>query len=219
MGGYGSGNFGERYNKKGVTSGHRQLDSFSLTQALRLMKQKNLEIYSSTYNWPDLSKVACRLWPDRLEVTYRSNGAKRKDIFRFASVPNHYGGQERIYFLCPYCNRRSRYLYLTSSRFKCRICAKLNYESQQSGKGENLAAMKVMLYMWSRLRCIPPTSTPTDIARHVPLRPKGMHRATYERHLQELNKLQRVYIAEHSKQWQRIHRSMTKAREELLTDN
>ena len=107
MGGYGSGNFEERYNKKGLTGEHRQLDSFSLMRVLRLMKQKNLESHSSTISWPDMSKVACRLWFNRLEIAYKLNGAKSKDAFYFARIPNNYGGQARIYFLCPQCNRRS----------------------------------------------------------------------------------------------------------------
>ena len=108
MGGYGSGNFEERYDKCGITSEYRQLDSFSLRQALQLIKQKNLESHSSTINWPDGRKMCCRLYPDRLEIAYRHKGEGFKNAFNLVGVPNHYGGQDRIYFLCPWCKRRSR---------------------------------------------------------------------------------------------------------------
>ena len=215
MGGYGSGNFNERYDKRGLTSEHRQLDSFSLMQALRLMKLKNLESHSSTINWPGMSKAVCRLRSDRLEIAYNHEGKGIKDAFQLVGVPNYYGGRARIYFICPKCNRRSRLLYLITARFKCRKCAKLNYESQRVGRGESLAAMRVMTFMWSRFKCSPPTADPNDIARHISLRPKGMHRARYERLLKELTGLQRGYVAEVIKRQQRIEQALISARDGL----
>ena len=195
---------------------NRQFDSFSLMPVLRLMGLKNIETHSITISWPDMSKAACRLRPDRLEIAYSHEGKRIKDAFQLASIPNNYGGQERIYFLCPKCNRRSRLLYQIAARFKCRKCAKLNYESQQYGSDEKLAALRVTSFMWSRFKYNPPTSVPAIIAMHKPQRPKGMHRATYERLLEELAGLQRGYAAEVAKQQRRMEQVLVSAREGLL---
>lgn len=37
----------------------------------------------------------------------------------------------RMYFYCPYCGKRVRYLYHKKDQYMCRNCAKLNYRIQQ----------------------------------------------------------------------------------------
>ena len=54
-------------------------------------------------------------------------------------VKNIDGDSWRLYFLCPCCGQRIRYLYRNyeNGRYICRKCAKLNYRSQQvSGMAE-----------------------------------------------------------------------------------
>lgn len=47
------------------------------------------------------------------------------------------GKSVRMYFHCPYCERRVGYLYDYYKHYTCRKCAKLNYSSQQkSGMDE-----------------------------------------------------------------------------------
>ena len=54
-----------------------------------------------------------------------------------SSVPGIDGLSERLYFHCPHCGRRVRYLYDYYKHYACRKCAKLNYSCQQkSGMDE-----------------------------------------------------------------------------------
>lgn len=45
------------------------------------------------------------------------------------------GSRSRLYFGCPQCHRRVRYLYECSCSYACRHCLGANYESQQATKG------------------------------------------------------------------------------------
>lgn len=57
-------------------------------------------------------------------------------------VTNIDGKSIRLYFLCPKCGKRVRYLYKKDGGIICRTCAKLNYASQQkSGMEEILYKM------------------------------------------------------------------------------
>lgn len=53
-----------------------------------------------------------------------------EEVVRFDRTPCNYGG-ERLWFLCPHCRRRVAVLYGAGSRFLCRHCYNLPYQSQQ----------------------------------------------------------------------------------------
>ena len=183
--------------RRGNTSEYRQLDSFDSGKAIRILRQKNRESADTTIHFPDGRKIGCTLFLDRVKVMYGIKAGTENEIIQetihFSGVPNTFGGDDRIYFICPQCGRRSRYLYLIPPRFKCRICAKLIYITQQSTDNEMLAARKIMRHVREKLRDT--TVLPLQsLTYHVPSRPKGMHHATYDRLLAELTDLQSEYI-------------------------
>lgn len=53
------------------------------------------------------------------------------------SKTNGFGGKQ-LFFRCPYCDYRVRYLYYVNRTFTCRRCGRLNYRSQQRTKEPSL---------------------------------------------------------------------------------
>lgn len=84
---------------------------------------------------------------------------------------NHYGGRT-AYFVCPGCGTNRRYLYGAGERFKCRKCHRLTYATQRERAHDRATRKNQKLR--SRLK--------TDIGfEGAIIRPKGMHRKTFER--------------------------------------
>ena len=206
MNGYGSGNHSERHGRRGNTNEYRQLDSFYFGKFVQNISTKNRESVNTPITFPGRGKIGSTIYKDRLEIAYKIKTGTEKesirDIIHFSRIPNHYGGADRVYFTCPNCNRRARYLYLVPPRFKCRVCVGLNYDSQQKTKTETLAAYKILIYVQEKFRDEPEVSMLT-IADYVPPRPKGMHRITYERYLDRLARLQEEFLAVYSRRRKR----------------
>jgi len=84
----------------------------------------------------------------------------------------------RRLFVCPNCMRRVTNLYPQDQHFRCRRCGRFGYQSQRHSREtrglERVARIK---------RRLGGTGEPGE---SVPDRPKGMHRATYERLCAEL---------------------------------
>ena len=112
-----------------------------------------------------------------------------------SSVPGIGGKSTRLYFHCPYCGKRVRYLYRRQESYMCRGCAKLNYSSQQkSGMDEMRLKMeriveKKLGYTWWR-KDYP--DTPIQDLWHIP-KPPYMRWEKYERIMQEFRQLQKDY--------------------------
>ena len=103
------------------------------------------------------------------------------------------GKSVRMYFHCPYCGKRVRYLYRRQEDYMCRNCAKLNYASQQkSGMDEMLLKMKRIVEKelgyydwWKDCDCI------ADLP--APPKPPYMRWEKYASLVLELKKLQSDY--------------------------
>lgn len=109
-------------------------------------------------------------------------------------TPCHMGG-ERPWFSCPDCRRRAGNLYLlpATGRFTCRLCARLNYASQQQSRVETLIERAHKLR--ARLGCTgglfrPPLS---ELAK-----PRYMHWPKFWETLHRLNNLEQQVVAEMS---------------------
>lgn len=81
---------------------------------------------------------------DLVRLNYQSQYRDGETIQQDYSVPItwtpcHMGG-ERPWFSCPDCCRRAAILYLlpVTGRFTCRLCAGLNYASQQQSRANTL---------------------------------------------------------------------------------
>lgn len=94
--------------------------------------------------------------------------------------PNGYGGNQ-VFFLCPYCGKRVRYLYFVGG-LRCRKCAGLNYRSNQRTRDSFYYQDKGMELALKRLK---PYMTPDALSfdRWLPDKPKGMHKTTYQKYL------------------------------------
>jgi hypothetical protein len=90
---------------------------------------------------------------------------------RFDYTEVHFGGQ-RQWFLCPRCQRRCRIVY-GGSRFYCRKCYRLKYQSQ----AEDSAQRAITRAQATRKRL----GGFEGIDDPFPPKPKGMHWKTYNR--------------------------------------
>lgn len=186
MGGYGSGG----HNKKhGQVEQNMRVDSFAIYKFLQCDKYIHYKDQVDIYKGGTL----VRYHPQSGEMEIRENRAFYP--LEISRVKNIDGKSQRLYFYCPCCERRVRYLYRNSQdgTYGCRICAGLNYRSQQvSGqeqlriKMENIVEKKLDCYNWYHI-CEYIAELP------VPPKPPYMRYKEYEKLAAELKKLQKTY--------------------------
>lgn len=187
MGGYGSGGHNRTHGK---VENQSKVDSFNFYDYLKGDKYLHYKVnvdYRVTGG-----KIVYHV-PDKTASMYIDGAYCPLELSRVANVD---GKSQRMYFLCPECGKRSRFLYKRHSGYVCRNCAKLNYDSQQKSGREELI---------HKMRCIvekkleypywyyehPNTMLPE--LSFVP-RPPYMRLAKYDRLMQELKKLQKEYL-------------------------
>lgn len=105
MGGWGSGG---RNKTHGTVERYRRIDSFDLLRHIN--EAENVH--------------------DIFDPVFYGNNR-----FRLHWVEGVDGTNSRLYFGCPQCRRRVRYLYVRGGGYVCRHCLKANYESQQIRPG------------------------------------------------------------------------------------
>lgn len=111
-------------------------------------------------------------------------------------TPSGFGGS-CVFWLCPRCGKRVRFLYFKGRGFLCRGCAKLNYRCQQRTKDSVNHARDGLKLAREKLRWEPPFPVvPAEFPCVVPDRPKGMHRTTYYRYLARYRRYQEKYQRE-----------------------
>lgn len=144
MGGRGSGNW-HRWNTKTTLEQTRRID-------IRYMKKRGLlkPGYGGSLSWscngePD-GDIRYQCFEQWLQLSFRSrfNGEEWESIKQtiwFDRTPCNYGG-ERLWFLCPRCDRRVGVLSGHGTLFLCRHCYQLSYRSQQEGRIERLISQK-----------------------------------------------------------------------------
>ena len=176
MGGLGSGWYGDR-NGKQTTSGSYSID---IRQLFR--EGSHLLGQSTKWNWSVNGKPVasvgvllnygdvCITYRHKVKKDYWSDEAYTVDL---EWTDCHYGGQ-RPWFQCPnrYCSKRVAILYIGDS-IGCRQCRGLVYESQRENEcnRSSRAADKLRDRLgWKR-----------GFLHGEGYRPKGMHRATFER--------------------------------------
>ena len=186
MGGYGSG--GHNKTHRQLENFHR-IDSFAFYNYLKGDKY----LYCKTdVKYPLISGDIIYHVEDRTAEVRIGNFYVNLPLSR---VPGIDGKSIRLYFHCPYCGRRVRYLYDDDKHYRCRYCAKLNYASQQkSGMDEMRLKMeriveKKLGYTWWRKDY--PDMCIQDLW-HIP-KPRYMRYQKYERLMQEFRQLQKAY--------------------------
>lgn len=109
------------------------------------------------------------------------------------------GSPSRLYFLCPHCGRRVRYLYEFHDYFVCRHCLSANYACQQRNRGMQSVRrrMKKLIekdlgYAWWR------KDNPNCLISELYMipKPRYMRWARYSALIQRYRELQDEYIRE-----------------------
>jgi len=197
MGGWGSGNTDYRFARCTTDKCKRRLDSFSFTA--HITEKAQIDI-----SWGDGSNIGAIFFTDKLRIGYTAGIEKVCTDIHFSSVANNFGGS-RLYFICPSCNRRSRFLHMHQKHFKCRLCAGYGYKSQQFTKSSaDVISHRLNAFIKANFNDNDNLSSKTAYTSITPSRPKGMHRATYNRLLTRLQALQADYWACKNKQYQRM---------------
>jgi hypothetical protein len=129
---------------------------------------------------------------DRVECTYRRvigerPPEERRYVIHVSATRPNYGGR-RLWLHCarPSCQRRSGRLFLDDPYFVCRLCAGVHYSSQTHPKPRHVKRVERAKAIRTELGGRPVRHDPP------PDRPKGMHRATYERLRQELLEIEQA---------------------------
>ena len=151
-----------RWNREGFFAGHR-LGSWAWLDE----------------NGEQVASIGYRSSRCEVELTYTVDpgGEDEKCLsYRVPIIwtPCNLGG-ERPWFVCPNtcCGRKATKLYLHGGYFVCRHCTGLGYRSQREDA-------------WSRLvrraqRARAKAGGGLNLIEPFPLKPKGMHRRTYQR--------------------------------------
>jgi len=178
------------------TNRYKKLDSLHYSKIIPLMIKRRRSHVEHELEWSDGSNAGIVIYPEKLIVGYTIKQDNKQeeicDTFYFESISHNYGGPDRLYFLCPFCNKRIRFLYLHQLHFKCRTCAKLNYYSQQVTKGTVALAYRMERIIKTHFK-IDVNMAPMDLHVFTPPRPKGMHKKTYYKLLLELRDVQEEY--------------------------
>lgn len=115
----------------------QRIDSFVIYRFIKDQKKDLQQTW--TYEWEKNGKQCAAVdfvfdaEEDQIWMKYCQNGELHREVLKVSYSSNPYGG-ERMYFICPSCGRRVRYLCLTKKGFVCRRCGELNYRVQQSGR-------------------------------------------------------------------------------------
>ena len=101
-------------------------------------------------------------------------------------VNKHACASDQLYFICPECGKRQRFLYLRWNKFACRTCQKLNYEVQQRTKDCIYYYDLAVAFARERLNY-----TINDVPIDLPYvripRPKYMQKKVYARLMRKYN--------------------------------
>ena len=194
MGGFGSGRTGGRP----TADASRRID---IAQMIRTGKAKEGSVLGGSIGWSrggepwgSISYCADMREPNNssLQLSYRSGEGDCKETVE-QQVPltftePNYGGK-RWWMICPYRGYRVGQLYMPagSARFASRKAWQLGYQSQRIAASDR--AMEAYHRLEAKLGC--ERSGSGWITR-----PKGMHHRTFQRHLDELEYLDNLCVAE-----------------------
>lgn len=188
MGGYGSG---------GQNKAHRTVEDYSRLDSFALRR--------SIADWECIPGSCTTLYAGGSILFDQVAGAadiRMGDKYRplkLAAVEGIDSEMSRLYFCCPLCGRRVRYLYNFQNFHVCRICLNANYVSQQRNRGlESIRRRmrklieKDLDYTWWRVDY--PGRSIAELSR-VP-RPQYMRWAKYFRLMMKYRNLQDDYTRE-----------------------
>lgn len=182
MGGYGSGGYNKTHESEQQRRSSR-IDSFKISNWLNYAK----------YPTPCVNLRDVRYYPqaNRAEIL---QGGTRWEQLMVSIVTGIDGVTRMIYFYCPSCGRRCRFLYRNDDKYyKCRTCAGLNYESSQVGGMKRLEWK--MQNIAERMGCYDCRGAGDDffVAPGMPNKPPRMRKRTYKKLSDRYIRLAREY--------------------------
>lgn len=136
MGGIGSGGLNKTH-KQEEKYRFCKIDSFAFSN---YVKGDKYLYYKSEIKYPAAGEAI-------IYHVHTKTASIEYDGYRYplelSRVANIDGRSIRVYFICPSCGKRVRYLYKKDNGIRCRTCSELNYASQQkSGMEEVLHKMQ-----------------------------------------------------------------------------
>ena len=186
MGGYGSGVHNKTHGRLEML---RRIDSYSFYSFLKRDKY----LYCVTdVKYPVLGgSIIYHVKEKTAEI---KTGNYCVDL-GLSAAPRIDGVPARLYFHCPHCGRRVRYLYRQQAIYICRECAKLNYACQQKSgmdelriKMERIVERKLQYAYWG----YDYPDMPIQDLWHIP-KPRYMRWEKYEKLMKEFMRLQNEY--------------------------
>ena len=114
-----------------------------------------------------------KTFPDHIEINFRDRPPL---VLLIERTHLHLGGS-RPWFVCA-CGRRCGRIYLTSIDARCRVCSDLQFRSQAQTRKTRLQtkAERIRNRLW--------------FENNKPVRPRYMHRATFQRHLRAISRIE-----------------------------
>lgn len=187
MGGYGCG---------GKNKAHRTIDNYRRIDSFQLMRniKDNLE---DGDDLPIIFEGGAILFDPFMWHAEIKMGEKYipLKVYRVEGID---GTRSRMYFCCPLCKRRVRFLYNYRGYYTCRHCLNANYTSQQCNRGTDAIKRKARkiivdelgLYNWQQYTI----NGIMDV--HIPEKPLYMRWKKFNRLIAEYQQLQDDFIAE-----------------------
>lgn len=142
--------------------------------------------------------------PEDGSCTLFPSWGKTSGITIKTSTSNNGFGGWQIFFHCPQCGKRVRFLYAKEQRFCCRDCAGLNYRSQQQTKNCQADIRDGLRYVDAHLTPAAQAIDGASFVDYTPEKPRGMHRTTYLRHLVRFRRYQLRYADKVARDFERF---------------
>lgn len=203
MGRYGTGSGGHNRTHNTVENFYR-IDSFRYYDFL--MGDEYLFLHDKVpYPHSRQPDIVYHVQERRFEIV---TGIQYSPLY-LSKVPGINGNGQRVFFECPHCETRVRYLYKNRGNYMCRHCLNANYKSQQINGMKKLHRQmenileKLNFYNW---RYLYPHTNIEDLI-FVP-KPRYMRNAEYEELMQKFRELQKEC---HEKQLSMLLKSIPRA--------
>lgn len=150
MGGYGCGGRNKTHR---TVEKYPRIDSFAFYSRLRGDKYTS---YKDEIRYPGSTNPLVIYHPSEGYTEVKTGNYYSTLIL--STVPGIDRNSTRLYWECPYCYRRVRYLYNKSGDCMCRHCLGANYTSQQRNRGTDAITRKAKkiivdelgLYNWQQ---------------------------------------------------------------------
>lgn len=162
-------------------SNYAYMDSFDISNNLHgFMYVRNYLFKYVPIEIEDENTTMMRFWTEKPQYSCKIR------LYKHVCI------SDQLYFICPDCGKRQRFLYLRWNKFACRKCQMLNYEVQQRTRECIYYYDLAVAFARERLNY-----TITEMPINLPYvripRPKYMQRKVYVRLIKKYNRYVELY--------------------------